>query len=142
MAGRSVGIVGEECCPPPVDVRQVDAGVGADEAVLGLADDQLAAAAEDTTRLALDNGLVAEWVGGIDLDHRALGLGDDLLGHDHHVVVLQIDGGPDDGREIVGATDLADALDGEDLESAHGCPFIERLRQRLVPVRRPPRAGT
>ena len=59
-AGRSIGVVGKEHDPAVLDVRPVDAGVGADEAVLRLADDELAAPAQHSHRLALDERLVAE----------------------------------------------------------------------------------
>ena len=57
--GRAVGVVGQERGPALLDVGQVDAGVGAHEAVLRLADDEVAAAAQDAHRLALDERLVA-----------------------------------------------------------------------------------
>ena len=61
----------------------------ADEAVLRLADDQVAAAAQHPHRLALDDRLVAERVVGVDRFEHALGLRDDLLRHDDDVAVAQ-----------------------------------------------------
>ena len=46
VAGRTVGVDGEKCGHACIDVRQVDAGVGAHEALLCLADHQLIAASE------------------------------------------------------------------------------------------------
>ena len=54
-AGRAVAVVGQQGGVAPLDVRQVDAGVGAHEAVLGLADDEVAATAQHAHRLALDD---------------------------------------------------------------------------------------
>ena len=54
-AGRAVAVLGQERGPALVDVGQVDAGVGADEPVLGLADDEVAPPAEDAHRLGLDD---------------------------------------------------------------------------------------
>ena len=50
-SGRAVRVVGEQRRGPVRDVGQVDAGVGADEAVSGLADHQVAAAAQDADGL-------------------------------------------------------------------------------------------
>ena len=51
-AGRAVAVLGQQRGPAVVDVGQVDAGVGAHEPVLGLADDEVAAPAQDAHRLA------------------------------------------------------------------------------------------
>ena len=87
-AERSLS-TGQQGGVAPLDVRQVDAGVGADEAVAGLADDQVAAAAQDAHRLALDQRLVAQRIVGVDGHQPVLGLGHDLLGDDHDVAVGQ-----------------------------------------------------
>ena len=57
---------GSRAAQPSLDVREVDAGVGADEAVLRLADDEVAAAAQDPHRLLLDERLVRQRVVGVD----------------------------------------------------------------------------
>src|SRR3546814_8627041 len=105
-------------CRSRVDVREGDAGVGAHEAVLGLADDEGAAAAHDPHRLGLDDGLVAARVVGVDAHHGVLGLRHHLLRHDHDVAVAQVGlGGGDEPGEVVARSHLGDALDGEDLET-------------------------
>ena len=60
------GSTGQQRGPAPLDVGQVDAGVGADEAVPGLGDDQVAAAAQDAHRLVVDQRLVGQRVVGVD----------------------------------------------------------------------------
>ena len=54
VLGRPVGVDGQQRGPARFDVRQVDARVRAHEAVRGLADDEVAAAAHDAHRLRLD----------------------------------------------------------------------------------------
>ena len=54
VLGRPVGVDREQRGLPVVDVRQVDPGVRAHEAVAGLADDEVAAAPQDAHRLRLD----------------------------------------------------------------------------------------
>ena len=83
-ADRS-GIDGEERGGSGLDVGQVDTGVGADEAVAGLGDEQVAAAPHDANGLRLHQCLLGSRVVGVDGHDPALGLGDHLLGHDHDV---------------------------------------------------------
>ena len=80
--GRAVRVVGQQRGRPVRHVGQVDAGVGADEAVAGLADHQVAAAAQDADRLLAHQGQLGRRVAVVDRDEPALGLGHDLLG-DH-----------------------------------------------------------
>ena len=87
--GRAIGVLGQQGGVTALDVGQVDAGVGAHEAVLRLADDEVAAAAQHAHRLALDERLVAQRIVGIDGFEHALGLRHDLLGDHHDVAVLQ-----------------------------------------------------
>ena len=111
------GSSGSSAAQPALDVRQVDPGVGAHEAVLGLADDQVAPPAQDPHRLALDERLVAERIVGVDGDEAALGLGHDLLGDDHDVAVGEVGRRVgDQAGEVVARPTSADALDAEDLE--------------------------
>ena len=95
--GRSVTI--EPDSGP--DVRRVDAAVGADEAVRRLGDEDAVLHADDPSGLAEDDldlaGIAVEALGELDglrpgvdagqVDDGALGLRDDLLGHDEHVVL-------------------------------------------------------
>ena len=53
--GRAVGVLGEQGRPAVLDVGEVDTGVGTDEAVAGLGDHEVAAAAQDADRLRLDD---------------------------------------------------------------------------------------
>ncbi len=50
--GRAIGVLGEQRRPAALDVGQVDSGVGADEAVAGLGDHEVAAAPQDSHGLA------------------------------------------------------------------------------------------
>ena len=143
-AGGAIGILGEQGGEAGVDVGEVDAGVGADEAVPGLADDEIATAPQDPHRLAGDDVAVAPRVVGIDRHQAALGLRHDLLGHDDDVAVAQRGRrvgrrGVDDHRgEVVSRSDLGDAIDAEDLEPPH---HIAQPRPvwRAPARRRPPR---
>ena len=89
-AGGEVGVLGEERGGALVDVGQVDPRIGADEAVARLADEELAAAAEDPYRLLFDQRAFAagsSWSSG---DEAALGLGHDLLRDDEHVAAAEV----------------------------------------------------
>ena len=55
-AGGAVGVLGQQGGPAGVDVGEVDAGVGAHEAVPGLADHQVASPAQDPHRLRPPHG--------------------------------------------------------------------------------------
>ena len=118
-AGRAVAVFGEERGLATLDVREVDARIGTHEAVLGLADDQVAAATHDAHRLAFDQWLVAEWIGSIDLDQGVLGLGHDLLCDHEDVAVLHHAGLGDHVADVVAGTDFGHAFDRQDLE-LHG----------------------
>ena len=85
VRGRTVGVDGEERGPAVLDVREVDAGVGAHEAVTGLADDQVAAPAHDADRLRFDEPAPGVAIVGVERDEAALGLRHDLLGDDEAV---------------------------------------------------------
>ena len=127
-ASRPVAVFGQQRGVAPLDVRQVDAGVGADEAVLGLRHHQVAPAAQHPHRLAFHQRLVRQRVVGIDRDQHVLGLRHDLLGHDDHVAIEQAAvvlrrGGGDDAGQVVARPDLADAPDPEDPELA-GDPVV------------------
>ncbi|MEZ5259726.1 MAG: hypothetical protein R2705_23445 [Ilumatobacteraceae bacterium] len=78
---------GEQGGKSSLDVREVDAGVGAHEPVPGLGDDEVPSATNDPARLLLDQVLAAAGILRIDRDQSALGLRRDLLGHHEHVAV-------------------------------------------------------
>ena len=84
---RSIGVERQERGPSPFHVREVDAGVRAHEAVLGLGHDEIAAAPHDPHRFLLDELLVRQRVVGVDGDDTAFGLRHDLLRDDEHVAV-------------------------------------------------------
>ena len=117
LVRRTVAVIGQQRCVAALHIRQVDACVGADEPVLGLADDEVAAASQDPHRLAFHERLVRQRVVRVDLLHRPFGLGDDLLGHHQHVAVTQprrqrLARLGDHGAQIGAERDLADALHG------------------------------
>ena len=123
--GRAVGVLRQQRGVAALDVRQVDAGVGAHEAVLGLADDEVAPAPQDPHRLALDERLVAQRIVGVDRHEQAFGLRHDLLRDHEDVAVVSerprcaaIECG-----EVVADVDLADALDAEDRRVACGVVY-------------------
>src|SRR5207302_1255949 len=89
VAGRAGGVDGQQGGGTLVDVGQVDPGVGADEALARLADDQFVAPPQDPHRLTFD-----QLPAGILVGHglqAVLGLGHDLLGDDDDVAVLEVD---------------------------------------------------
>ena len=105
-AGRRIGVVRQQRddrARPGPDVRGVDAAVRAHEAVRRLGDEHAVGHPHDPPRLAQHDldlaGVAVAALGELDrlgsrldgrqVDDRALGLGDDLLGHDEHVVVAQ-----------------------------------------------------
>ena len=116
---------GSSAAQPSSTFDRSIAGVGADEPVLGLADDEVAAAAEDPHRLPLDDRLVRPGVVGVDPLELPLGLGDDLLGHDDDVAVGQRGvvaagrGLDDHPGEVVAGRDLGHPEDREHLEARH-----------------------
>ena len=85
--GRPVGVDGQQGGGPGVDVGQVHAGVGADEPVAGLGDEQIAAAAQDAHRLCSTSRTLGRRVVGVDGHQPPLGLGHHLLG-DHQDVAV------------------------------------------------------
>ena len=111
---------GSEGGPAIVDVRQVDSRVGAHEAVLGLADDEIAASADHPHRLRPRRWPCDPRVGGVDPCHRPFGLRHHLLGHHHDIAVLQTGfGGGDQAGQVVALAHLGDAVDREHLETGH-----------------------
>ena len=100
-AGGAVGVLGQEARGVRVDVGLVDARVGADQAMMGLDDEDALVLAHDAAALAEDHlgepRIAADLLGdracggrGGDLGephHAPLGLGDDLLAHDEQVPV-------------------------------------------------------
>src|SRR3954471_7272245 len=138
-AGARVGVAGEE--DERVGrrrVRGVDAGVRADEAVARAGDDDAAFGADDVAGLVEHDldvaGTLVEplrehlrarrrsYVG--ERDDRALGLRDDLVGHDENVGRLELLArrGGEQRREIVAGPYLRETLERPRLEAAHRRP--------------------
>ncbi len=90
--------------------------------MFGLRDDEFAAAAQDANRFRLDQRLVRQRIGRVNIDETTLGLRHDLLGDDETVAVLKVGvvGGGDQFGEVVARADLTDVVDGDDLEIGHG----------------------
>ena len=123
--GRLVGVHRQQAHLAGLEVGGIDAGVGADEAVPGLGDDQSAPAAHDPGRLHLGDRMPGIDVVGGDLPDPALGLRHDLVGDDEHVVVRQFNarcgGGRDDeGAEVRSRRHLRDPDDGQQDDRAGG----------------------
>ena len=86
---RSVRVFGQEGCVPSAHVGQIDARIGADEAVLGLADDEVAVAPENANRLLLNQGGLGRGIVEVDGHDLPFGLGHHLLGDHNHIARLQ-----------------------------------------------------
>src|SRR5215213_8057249 len=118
------------------DVRGVYAGVGADETVVGLRDDDATVHAYDAAALAqhsLDLARVLPVAGRVILRERGrldcaeveeatFGLADDLVCNDEHVAGLQVPGyrTRDHRVQVVAGADLGEALDTKHLDPPHG----------------------
>src|SRR5262249_50083943 len=114
--------------------REIDAGVGAHEPMLGLAHDEIAAPAENAHRLLFDQLLVRERVVGIDLDEATLRLGHDLLCHHDNVTVTQVVGSSDDYlAKHVARPDLADAVDRNELDGHRSMTSLARAAASAGP---------
>ena len=132
LAGGTVGVDRQECGITGIDVGQVDAGVGADEAVRRFTDDELAArrraAAKDADRLLQDVALVVVDDVGVDGDEPILSLRHDLLGDDDDVAVAQPGfrhgRGEDEVAEDVTGSHFRDAFDRDQLHAVH-CGSLE-----------------
>ena len=94
-------------------IGQVHAGIGAHEPVPGLRDYELVALAQDPHALGQDQASASLGVGRVYGDDTALSFGDDLLGYDHHVAVLQADGLKDQIGDLVPGVDFGQPLYGE-----------------------------
>ena len=127
------------------DVRGIDAAVGADEAVARARDDHAALHAHDGRRLAqhdLDLARIAVPALGegdrlrarrdrAQVDDRALGLGDDLLGHDEHVAAgrcqlrfvghRESPGRRDEAGQVVARPDLGQRRQRDSEQAMHRC---------------------
>ena len=90
--------------------------------MFSLRDDEFAAAAQDANRFRLDQRLVRQRIGRVDIDEATLGLRHDLLGDDKAVAILKVSvvGSGDQFGEIVAGADLTNVVDGDDLEIGHG----------------------
>ncbi len=127
-ARRPVRVDGEQRGGAGLDVGQIHTGIGADEPVAGLGDQQIVPAPEDANRFRLDQLLLGHRVVGVDGDDPALSLGHHLLGHHHHVPIRQpareqrkLPGRGDqqpgqDRRQVVTGPDLAHPGDRVDRE--------------------------
>ena len=139
-AGRTVRVLGQQRRGPVRHVGEVDAGVGADEAVPRLADHQVTALAENAHRLLSHQGQLGRRIGVIELDQPALRLRDDLLrDHDHvagrelgPVGVRRRDRTGDERSQVGSGRHLAEAGDGEDLHA-----LSRRHRPPPAPAPRP-----
>src|SRR5215212_1689624 len=132
------------------DVRGVYASVGADEAVVGLRDDDAAVHAYDAAALAqhhLDLARVLPVAprvalrerGRLDrakVDQAALGLTDDLVRHDEHVARAQVPGyrTRDHTVQVVAGTDLRETLDTQHLDLPHEGATPDCLRWARSPA--------
>ena len=94
---RPVWVSGQQGGLPVGHVGEIDAGVGADEAVRGLGDNEVAAPAKHTNRLALHEALPCLAVAVIYRSQSSLGFRDDLLGDHHDVARPQLGGVGDEG---------------------------------------------
>ena len=72
------------------NIRQVDPGVRANEAMLGLGDDQFAATPQNPDRLLFDQWFVGQRVVGVDIDESSLRFRHDLLRDDKTVAIVEI----------------------------------------------------
>jgi hypothetical protein len=114
-----------------LDVGEVDAGVGAHEAVAGLADDEVAAAPYDACRFRFHERSTGDGIGSVERDEAVLGLRDDLLGHDETVTVLhrralRVRSRDHELGDAVSRTDLGHPLDGDEVELVH--EFLSRAQ--------------
>ena len=152
-----VGVVRQErddLAAGRADVGGVDPAVGADEAVRGLRDEHAVRHPDDPPGLAQDDldlaGVAIPALGKLDglrarfdrrqVDDRALGLGDDLLGHDEDVVRSEQHreaGGPLDGV----AQEPAQVVAGPDLRDPPVTDDLDRGLDRSAPGRFPPVSG-
>ena len=138
--GAGVGVFGKEGDDVLAgDVGLVDAGVGADETVMGFYD-QDGMFADDAAGFAEDDfdqsrifaaAVVVRGGGEIDgalrwsdcgqVDEAVFGFGDDFLGENEDVVLLEgnfgfFGCGEEDAWEVVAGANFGDMRDGEDLE--------------------------
>ena len=149
---RGHGQQGDDRTRGRPDVGGIDAAVGAHEPVSGLGDDDAVRHADDALRLAQDDLDLARVaipaLGEGDrlrsrldvgqVDDGALGLGDDLLGHDQDVGLGErrcagraVDGVSDERGQVRTRGDLRDAGQGKDLDGAvsrHGRRRFGALR--------------
>ncbi len=113
-------------------IRPVDAGTRADEPVLGLGDDEVAATAAHRARLAQDH---LDVVGGL-LDATFF-LRDDLLRHDDHVARVEptraLDRIPDELRKVHARLHVGDAFQRHEPYLAHR----PSSRSAVLPARKP-----
>jgi hypothetical protein len=142
------------------DVGRVDPAVGADEAVLGLGDQDAVRHPYDAPRFAQDDLDLARIaipalgegdglgprLDRVEIDDRTLRLGDDLLGDDEDIVGPErhdpgrrVDRVADPGGEILADPDLRDADEGDGLDAtaiggpdrpAGGCGVSRHRRAR------------
>ena len=131
--GGAVGVGGEQHRGAGGGVGAVHPGVGADEAVAGAGDDQVAAAAQDLHRLLLGEAPVGGLLVALQAGDGALGLGDHLVGDHQDVPRLGAQAGPgqgvgEQGGQVVAGADLGQAGHGVDGEG-HGRSSSQRAKR-------------
>ena len=120
--GRAVRIHGEQDCGTRCDVRSIDCGIGTDEPMCCLGDDEVAATSDDLRRLRLDEFPVRALIG--DLDDSPFLFRHDLVRHHDDVVLDElltaiVDGCEDHRGEVIARLDLWETFDREDAQVAH-----------------------
>ena len=138
--GGDIGIAGEEADGFGRDVGGVDSGVGADEAVVCLSDQDAAFHPHDPDRFAQDDldlaSVLLVAAGPLDREGRRLdrakvdqltfGLADDLVGDDNHIAVSSSTALVAEGRvamnriEVIAGLDFGDAVESDDLDCVCG----------------------
>ena len=140
--GGGVGVGRGQDQAVAAGVGRVDEGVGANDAMPVLGDDQVAAPGDDPDGLGRDGGLrdgePRLRVGG-QLDQAALGLGHDLRGDGEHVAVGQrepgrLDPGEQERGQVVARPDLGQAGQRRDGDRP-GCRMTGHSRSIAVLAR-------
>ena len=139
----TVGVDGQQRGLTGFHVRQIDACIRAHEAVSRLADDEVAAPAHDPHRLRFDQPVSRLDVVRIEGDETSFGLGDDLLGDDETITILERRLLRDRCRhdqfgDLVAWSHHADARDRDDLNRLHQGATRRRPGRAGRGSRRPP----
>ncbi len=102
--GGAVRVVGQEDHGPRLGIGAIHTGVGTDEPMLRLGDDQVTTTSHDRTRHFLDELPLELLLVADHLPHRTFGLRDDLVGDHEHVPVdgpHGLDRRGEDGGDVV-----------------------------------------